>query len=161
MSRAGTLKNRSRTSTRVPRPPAAGAGAPASPPATRSDQASLIPAGRLVSRSRATAAIEGSASPRKPKVVICCSCSSASLEVAWRSSASGRSSGGMPQPSSPTRISPLPPASSATSIRVAPASIAFSTSSLTTEAGRSTTSPAAMRLATASGRRRMVGMRGF
>jgi hypothetical protein len=32
---------------------------------------------------------------------------------------------------------------------------------LTTEAGRSTTSPAAMRLATASGRRRMAGMGAF
>ena len=57
-------------------------------------------------------------------------------------------------------ISPRPPASSATSIRVAPASIAFSISSLTTDAGRSTTSPAAMRLATASGRRRIAGMGG-
>src|SRR5262249_29722013 len=37
----------------------------------------------------------------------------------------------------------------------APASSAFSRSSLTTDAGRSTTSPAAMRLATASGRMRM------
>ena len=161
MSRAGTLKNRSRTSTRVPGPPGAGAGSPASPPATASDQASAMAAVRLTRRSRATEAIEGSASPRKPSVVICCSCSSASLEVAWRSSASGSSSGAMPQPSSLTWIRPLPPASSATSIRVAPASIAFSTSSLTTEAGRSTTSPAAMRLATASGRRRMVGMGGF
>jgi hypothetical protein len=84
LSRAGTLKNRSRTSTRVPRPPAAGVGTPASPPVTSSDQASLIAAVRLVSRSRATAAIEGSASPRKPSVVICCSCSSASLEVQCR-----------------------------------------------------------------------------
>jgi len=67
----------------------------------------------------------------------------------------------MPQPSSVTWINPRPPASSATSIRVAPASIAFSTSSLTTDAGRSTTSPAAMRLATASGRRRMAGMSGL
>src|SRR5258707_874547 len=37
----------------------------------------------------------------------------------------------------------------------APASSAFSSSSFTTDAGRSTTSPAAMRLATASGRMRM------
>jgi hypothetical protein len=37
-----------------------------------------------------------------------------------------------------------PPSSTAMSMLVAPASSAFSTSSLTTEAGRSTTSPAAI-----------------
>ena len=42
----------------------------------------------------------------------------------------------------------------------APASSAFSTSSLTTEAGRSTTSPAAIRFASSSGRRRIVGTTG-
>ena len=56
-----------------------------------------------------------------------------------------RSSGLMPAPSSTTRISRRPPPSSMISIRVAPASSAFSTSSLTADAGRSTTSPAAMR----------------
>jgi hypothetical protein len=50
-----------------------------------------------------------------------------------------------------TRISRRPPPSVTISIRVAPASSAFSTSSLTTLAGRSTTSPAAMRLTTCSG----------
>ena len=39
----------------------------------------------------------------------------------------------------------MPPPSISTSMRDAPASRAFSTSSLTTEAGRSTTSPAAIR----------------
>src|SRR5262249_6046644 len=43
-----------------------------------------------------------------------------------------------------------PPPSAAISMRAAPASSAFSTSSFTTLAGRSTTSPAAMRLTTAS-----------
>ncbi len=43
-----------------------------------------------------------------------------------------------------TRIKPKPPRSSSTSMRRAPASSAFSTSSLTTEAGRSITSPAAI-----------------
>ena len=47
-------------------------------------------------------------------------------------------------PSSSTRISFLPPYSAVITTRVALASIAFSTSSLTTEAGRSTTSPAAI-----------------
>jgi len=40
----------------------------------------------------------------------------------------------------------LPPSYNTTSIRVAPASIAFSTNSLTAAAGRSMTSPAAIRL---------------
>ena len=44
---------------------------------------------------------------------------------------------------------------SATAIRVAPASIAFSTSSFNALAGLSTTSPAAMRLTRCSGRRRI------
>ncbi len=52
----------------------------------------------------------------------------------------------MPDPSSLTRMSESPPAAVTTSISPAPASSAFSTSSLTTLAGRSTTSPAAMRL---------------
>src|SRR5690349_20190903 len=54
-----------------------------------------------------------------------------------------------------TRIMRLPPASTSTRMVFAPASSAFSSSSLTTEAGRSTTSPAAMRLATAPGNIRM------
>jgi len=54
----------------------------------------------------------------------------------------------MPQPSSLTRTSSSPPCSTATSIRVAPASIAFSISSLTALAGRSITSPAAILLIT-------------
>jgi hypothetical protein len=80
------------------------------------------------------------------------------LDVAWRSSASAISSGAMPQPSSVTSIRDKPPSASETAIRVAPASIAFSTISLSAEAGRSTTSPAAMRLTKVSGRRRICGM---
>src|SRR2546430_15939 len=52
----------------------------------------------------------------------------------------------MPWPLSATAISAWPPSRSVMSMRVAPASIAFSTSSLTAAAGRSMTSPAAMRL---------------
>src|SRR5688572_14247213 len=55
----------------------------------------------------------------------------------------------MPQPSSLTLINLRPPSSSATSMTSAPASIEFSTSSLTTDDGRSTTSPAAIWSATA------------
>ena len=57
----------------------------------------------------------------------------------------------MPQPSSVTSIRSSPPCAKPTAIRVAPASIAFSTSSLSAEAGRSTTSPAAMRLTSVFG----------
>ena len=44
----------------------------------------------------------------------------------------------------------FPPARTSTRIEVLPASSAFSMSSLTTEAGRSTTSPAAILLATSA-----------
>jgi hypothetical protein len=61
------------------------------------------------------------------------------------------------------RISVLPPLRTITSTRLALASSAFSTSSLTTDAGRSTTSPAAIWLASFSGRtwmrRGMIGRR--
>jgi hypothetical protein len=70
-----------------------------------------------------------------------------SLLVAWRSSASGKSSGDMPSPSSLTRINEVPLFSIEMVISVAAASMEFSSSSLTTDAGRSTTSPAAIRLA--------------
>jgi hypothetical protein len=45
----------------------------------------------------------------------------------------------MPAPSSVTSMRSMPPASRATVMRVAPASSAFSTSSLTAAAGRSMT----------------------
>src|SRR6266704_960956 len=54
-----------------------------------------------------------------------------------------------------TRMMRLPPASISMRIVFAPASSAFSSNSLTTEAGRSTTSPAAILLATASGNMRI------
>ncbi len=79
------------------------------------------------------------------------------LGVAWRSTARSRSSGVMPSPSSTTRMRLRPPPSITTSIRLAPASKAFSTSSFTAEAGRSTTSPAAMR-STSTGSRRRTAM---
>src|SRR5512143_2652278 len=106
--------------------------------------------------SRATAPIEGRASPRKPSVRICERSSSASLEVAWRSTESARSEASMPAPSSVTRITPRPPVVARMSMREAPASIAFSISSLTTLAGRSTTSPAAMRLTRLGGSSRIA-----
>ena len=78
--------------------------------------------------------------------------------MAWLATASGNSSAAMPQPLSATRISSLPPFSSVTSIRVAPASTEFSSSSFTTLAGRSITSPAAILFTTLGGSWRMVGM---
>src|SRR5437868_11268715 len=67
----------------------------------------------------------------------------------------------MPQPLSLMAINFLPPASTSTRMRVAAASMEFSRSSLTTEAGRSTTSPAAILLATLSEstRIRPIGVR--
>ena len=110
---------------------------------------------RVVMESRATAPIDGSASPRKPSVLMASKSPSGSLDVAWRSTASARSSALMPEPSSVTRIRRRPPSSITISMRVAPASIAFSTISLTADAGRSTTSPAAMRSIRIGSRRRM------
>ncbi len=138
------------------------AGAPAGftltsfPPANSTRVPLSSSVARVSSTSRETAAIVGSASPRKPSVAID-SKSSAPLifDVACRSKASSESSGFMPQPSSVIRIKRLPPDSVSIRIDRAPASSAFSSNSLTTEAGRSTTSPAAILLATFSGRIRM------
>src|SRR5437660_7728460 len=118
-----------------------------------------------VSRSnRETAAIVGSASPRNPSVAIeSRSSADLSLLVAWRSNASKASSCDIPWPSSITRIMRLPPTSTSTRMVFAPASMAFSSSSFTTDAGRSTTSPAAILFATASGnmRIRLISLGGF
>src|SRR3954454_17742114 len=77
--------------------------------------------------------------------------SPASFEVQCRSTARSSSSAGMPAPSSVTAIRALPPSRNTISTLRAPASTAFSTSSLTAAAGRSMTSPAAMRLTTTGG----------
>src|SRR6185312_90191 len=135
---------------RVPSESADGFTAPFLPPSTAISEALDASFVRVTIESFATAPIEGSASPRKPSVETEFRSSPGSFDVAWRSTASLRSAGGMPEPSSLTRINRWPPPESTTSIRCAPASSAFSTSSFTTEAGRSTTSPAAMRLMTAS-----------
>src|SRR2546421_7485797 len=127
-----------------------------------------VPAASVSSRvsrsNRETAAIVGSASPRNPSVAIeSRSSADLSLLVAWRSNASKASSCDIPWPSSITRIMRLPPTSTSTRIVFAPASIAFSSSSFTTDAGRSTTSPAAILFATASGnmRMRLISLSGF
>ena len=146
LRRAGVAENSSRTSTCVPQFSAAGRTACLAPRSITISQ----PAGASRCRERmarcATEPIDGSASPRNPSVAMLNRSSSLSLEVACRSTASARSAALMPCPSSVTRISDSPPAAVTTSISCAPASMAFSTSSLTTLAGRSITSPAAMRL---------------
>jgi len=73
------------------------------------------------------------------------------LLVAWRSKAIRASMGDMPEPSSTIWIKSLPPSRKLTFTVRAPASMAFSIISLTTDAGRLTTSPAAIWLATTSG----------
>ena len=98
------------------------------------------------------------ASPRKPKLATPSRSSrDAILLVACRSRASSRSSSAIPRPSSRTRIRRVPAASTSMSTREAPASRLFSRSSLTTDAGRSTTSPAAIWLARRGERRWMDG----
>src|SRR6266513_2176442 len=153
LRRAGVLKNSRLTLTRVPTGLPAGPAPICAPPSTSTRYPSPLSRGRLTASTRATAAMLASASPRNPRVrIVRRSSSERILLVACRKNASGRSTGAIPSPSSTTSIRPCPAASMRTWIRDAPASIAFSTSSLTTAAGRSTTSPAAIPSATAAGR---------
>jgi HAMP domain-containing protein len=96
-------------------------------------------------RMRDTDAMLGNASPRKPSVPTRSRSSMfVILLVACRDSARPNSSRSIPHPSSRTRHNRTPPSSISTSTRLAPASRLFSTSSLMMDAGRSTTSPAAI-----------------
>ena len=98
-----------------------------------------------------TAAMEAKASPLKPKVVnLYKSSSSSILLVACLEKAKTASSLSIPLPLSMTFICLVPASSNSTLISVLPASILFSTNSLTTEAHLSTTSPAAILLARSS-----------
>ena len=158
LRRAGRLPKRSDTVTDVP--PAA----PWAPewvkvphfrctvcPASASEQ-------RVVRVRSETAAILGRASPRNPRVLMDSNCAwLSSLLVAWRWKANSTWSTGMPWPSSVMRICWTPPPWISTVIWDAPASREFSTNSLTADAGRSTTSPAAILLAR-SGGSTLIGM---
>ena len=156
LRRAGVLKNRSCTSTVVPGERATAPRPATRPPSTSTNAAASAPAGRETSRRRLTAAMLGSASPRKPSVASRSRSSIVpSLLVACRSSASSSSSAAMPAPSSATVKPWSSERSTRTSTRCAPASSAFSSTSFRAESGRSMTSPAAMRDAVASGSRRM------
>ncbi|PYP51061.1 MAG: hypothetical protein DMD45_08945 [Gemmatimonadetes bacterium] len=138
------MKNRARTVTVVPRWRTTSSTASRLPPTSRS-LVPVTPSGEVSSSNRETEAIAGSASPRNPNVPTPIrSAASRILLVAWRDSASSASARPIPSPSSLTRIRLFPPSSISTRIARAPASSAFSTSSFTTEAGRSTTSPAAI-----------------
>ena len=109
--------------------------------------------------NRATEAMLASASPRKPNVAMRSKSAVASiLLVAKRLTAKRKSSASMPQPSSRTTMRFTPPPSMETVMAPASASRLFSKSSFTMDAGRSTTSPAAIWLATNSGSLRMRGM---
>ena len=149
--RAGTLKKSERTSTCVP-----GASPPSRtmsilPPFTMISVPASAFGSRVVNRKRDTLAMLGSASPRNPNVLTACrSAAERILLVAWRSSERSASSRSIPHPSSTTRTSEIPPRRIKISILRAQASMLFSISSFTTEAGRSTTSPAATWLATVS-----------
>src|SRR5205085_8213811 len=106
--------------------------------------------------NRATAPIEASASPRKPRVAARSRSSIVTiLLVAKRATASGRSSCSIPAPSSATRMRRTPPSTSSTATETAPASRLFSSNSFKAAAGRSTTSPAAIWLTKSSGRFRI------
>ena len=115
---------------------------------------------RDVSVTRATEAMDASASPRNPSDPTASRSSSERiLLVAWRASAIVNSSPAMPPPLSSTWMRAMPPASRSTWTSVAPESRLFSRSSFSTEAGRSTTSPAAIWLIRRSGRTWIALMR--
>ena len=152
LRRAGVLKKSCFTVIIVP------GGAPVSdtffsfPPSRYTSVAVSDVFSLVVNVNRETDAMLGSASPLKPSV--CMENKSESLEillVAYRSMASMASSRFIPMPLSDIRISDRPPFSISINIRVLFASRAFSRSSFTTEAGRSTTSPAAILLERTSG----------
>ena len=153
LSRAGRLKNICSTQITVPIGIPQALTSRTLPPSMIISVPSREPSSRVVSEKRETEAIEGSASPRKPSVKIFSkSLSTLILLVAWRSSDKSASSLDMPWPLSVTHIFRLPPAVIAMDTSVAPASREFSINSFITDAGRSTTSPAAILLVRFSGR---------
>jgi hypothetical protein len=142
---AGTLKNRSRTSTVVPTGCDAGTTLLTVPLSADTFAPMAASRARDMSCMRDTDAMLGNASPRKPSVATRSRSSMhVSLLVACRDSASASSCAAMPLPSSRMRQRPTPPWAISISMRRAPASRLFSNNSLTTDAGRSITSPAAI-----------------
>ena len=149
---AGTLKNRFFTIRFEPSEHASGSCDSKVDPLICTRVPTVSPL-RIVRRSTcAIAAMDARASPRNP---IVCSCSrslaAVILDVACRSNAMRASSADIPHPLSTTCTSVRPASFRIISTFVAPASMEFSTSSFTTDAGRCITSPAAIWLATESG----------
>ena len=157
--RAGTLAKRFSTITDVPVEQPCSQRDTISPQCASSSVPNSAASVLEMMRRSETDAIAASASPRKPSVRMPSKSSALRiLLVAWRRMAVGMSSGSMPQPLSVTRIKVTPPFWISTVMRVAPASMEFSISSLMTDAGRSTTSPAAIRFATAKGKTLILGI---
>ena len=153
LRRAGVEKNSSLTSTVVPTARAAGRISPVRPSRAKAVGWPSMRESRVNSDTELMAA---SASPRKPMVMTDSRSSRLPiLLVAWRFKAVASSSGAMPPPSSSTAINRVPPPIRRRVMLRAPASMALSTNSRTTEAGRSTTSPAAIWLISSSGSSRM------
>ena len=147
--RAGTFSNKDSTLTVVPTEQPMGPLLSTSPQRRRTSVPASWSTGRLVMVTLDTEAMLGRASPRKPIVATDSrSSGEVSLLVAWRWKDRRISSDGIPQPSSVTLMRSRPAPCISMDIRLAPASMEFSTSSLTTEAGLSTTSPAAIFAAT-------------
>ena len=142
------MKKRFSTITVVPALPPALLHSIFSPPSMRMEVANSSLSGRVSKVKLETEAILGNASPRKPKVFkVIRSSALTILLVACLRTASLAFSSLIPLPLSTTRMYSVPPAKMVTSILSEPASSAFSTNSFTTEAGFSTTSPAAIWLA--------------
>ena len=156
LRRAGMLKNRSPTSISVPRAPPASTHAPPTPPSTRIS----VPLGAARARPQREArhrgdrrqrlAAEAERARRARGRRRCGSC--------WWRGARARAAH---RPAPCRRRRPRRGSAACrrarrrSATRRAPASSAFSTSSLTTEAGRSTTSPAAIWLTRSAGSARM------
>ena len=147
---AGTFAKRFSTMTVVPSLAALSDTRRIFPPLASSIAPLCAPRGLDIILISETDAIAASASPLNPRVSIP-SRSSASfiLLVACLLIATGRSSGSIPQPLSATLIYVTPPFCISTVIDVAPESIEFSSNSFITDEGLSTTSPAAIKFATA------------
>jgi predicted transposase/invertase (TIGR01784 family) len=112
--------------------------------------------GKVTMVIRDTDAIAGRASPLNPRVAMDMrSLSGSSLLVACRARLISSSSPLIPDPLSETLTRAFPPSRASTSILSAPASRLFSTSSFKIDPGLSTTSPAAMRFISPSGKRRI------
>ena len=132
---------------------------PGTPPSTVRDAPRGASAVQVSTSMRDTAHMAARASPRKPRVPMASrSRAEWSLLVAWRRKAVFSCPAGMPLPSSVTRRKVMPPWAISTVTMEAPASTAFSISSLAALAGRSTTSPAAIKSATCGSNTAISGM---